>query len=351
MSTDLFEGLNGHDVIGGRQNRRESIIVTRPSHFRGLRWLRRGQRDGKPGAGMIAVATGLLFLLGAGLLAVSLAAQYSYLYRQRHQSATSLVEALALDVGMLIFSLLALGLARSGKPAKVERILIMVCAAGSAGMNFAAANDASPRSILAYTMPPVFLAIVADRVISVVRRHFLGDQDAHSAWSAASRVVLYGLRLAVAAPSTMKGARRVLLNATPLPELVASKRVECPSCHQLVMLDAADRIAAHSGVTGVYCCGWPQDWQPREQPETAGKPIRATATVIRNPRAGTKAAELLKLVIDRHGPLEALPLGECSKIATELAGEVDIHPASARAVLLKRTRAAQNGHSDTEASA
>ena len=298
MRTDqLFEGLNGHDVIGGRQNRRESVIITKPSHFRGLEWLRR-DRSGKPGAGMIAVATGLLFLLGAGLLAVSLAAQYSYLYRQRHQSTTSLVEALALDVGMLIFSLLALGLARSGKQAKVERILIMVCAAGSAAMNFAAANDASPRSILAYTMPPVFLAIVADRVISVVRRHFLGEKEASSAWAATGTVALYMLRFALAAPSTAKGARRYLLLLTPLPE--------------------------------------------------PPKAIEAALTTKTAARSDTKTAELLKLVVDRHGPLESLPAAQVSKIATTIAGEIDLHPGSARAALLKRVRAAQNGHPGTE---
>ena len=42
-------------------------------------------------------------------------------------------------------------------------------------MNFAAANDASPKSVLAYVMPPVFLAVVADRV-SVARRHAVGQE-------------------------------------------------------------------------------------------------------------------------------------------------------------------------------
>ena len=41
----------------------------------------------------------------------------------------------------------------------------MACAGASGVMNFAAANDASPKSVLAYVMPPVFLAVVADRVV------------------------------------------------------------------------------------------------------------------------------------------------------------------------------------------
>jgi hypothetical protein len=262
----------------------------------------------KPGSVMIGIATGLLFLLGAGLLAVSLAAQYSYLFRQRHQSAASLIEALALDVGMVIFSLLALGLARSGKPAKAERVLIMVCAGGSALMNYAAADVFSPRSVLAYVMPPVFLAVVADRVISVVRRHFLGEKETRSAWAAMGAVVLYGLRFVLAPPSTARGVRRYVLQATPLPEITAAEPV----------------------------------------PVITSVPRRPRAIV--SPRTGTKTGDLLDLVVKRYGPLEALPLADCSKIATTLAGEIDLHPGSARTALLKAARSAQNGHSE-EASA
>jgi len=74
-------------------------------------------RGRHPGSVLVAVATGMLFVLGVGLFAVSLDAQYRYVFHAKHQSAVSWVEALALDVGMAIFSLLALGLARAGKPA------------------------------------------------------------------------------------------------------------------------------------------------------------------------------------------------------------------------------------------
>ena len=80
-----------------------------------------------------------------------------------------MIEAVGLDVGMAIFSLLALGLAMAGQSARVERALIVACAAGSAPMNYAAANGGSPRSVAAYVVPPVFLAIVVDRVVAVVR--------------------------------------------------------------------------------------------------------------------------------------------------------------------------------------
>ena len=56
---------------------------------------------------------------------------------------------------------------------------------------------------------------------------------------------------------------------------------------------------------------------------------------------GTKTAALVQLVIDKHGPLAELPLDQCSKVATALAPEAGLHPATARGQLLKLVRAAQ----------
>jgi hypothetical protein len=181
-----------------------------------------------PGQGLINTATILLGLLDAGLFAVSLAAQYQYIFHAKHQSWPAIIEAVALDAGMVIFSLLALGLARGRQAAPVERALIVVCAVGSAAMNYGAADVSSLRSVAAYVMPPVFLAIVTDRVIAVVRRHMLGMEAERSAWAvtgravmavaaAAGKAVLYGLRLVLAPRSTLSGARSLVLLATPLP--------------------------------------------------------------------------------------------------------------------------------------
>jgi hypothetical protein len=250
---------------------------------------------------MVAVATGLLFLLGVGLFAVSLDAQYRYVFHAKHQSAASWVEALALDVGMAIFSLLALGLARAGKPARTERVLIMTCAGASGVMNFAAANDASPKSVLAYVMPPVFLAVVADRVVSVARRHVLGE-DERSPWLAAAPVLLYALRLALAPPSTTAGLRRWLLLKTPLP------------------------AARASAVT------------PAPQPKAIGnRPGPAS------PRAGSKTARFLALVAERHGPLADLPPERVSPTCTELAPEVGLDAGAARTALRRAVLADRDG--------
>ena len=189
--------------------------------------------DRSPGSALIGSAAWLLAALGAGLLFVSFAGQFTYIFLARHQDVASVIEALMFDVGMIIFTLLALGLARAGKPARTERTLIMACSFGSAAMNYGAADTASPRSVVAYVAAPVFLAVVVDRVVAVVRRHVLGE-DEGSAWSALGRAVLtamrlaaitlvYSLRFVLAPSSTATGLRRWLLAVTPLP--VADKPI------------------------------------------------------------------------------------------------------------------------------
>jgi hypothetical protein len=224
--------LNGHDVLAGHANRRGTVVISRPRDY--WPWLsrRRERQPGqaRPGSRLIAAGTVLLFAAMAGLLGVSYAAQYSYVLGQRHQHVASLIEAGALDVLLIIFSLLALGLARAGLPAKTERALVVVFACGSALMNYAAADVASPRSVAAYVMPPIALAIVVDRCVAATRRHVLGMRDGRSPWAvagtAATRAarfaglsVLYALRLLADRRGTCAGIRATILNATPLPEL------------------------------------------------------------------------------------------------------------------------------------
>ncbi len=214
--------------------------VTRASGERLVTNVRRlAGTERTPGSALIAIAGWLLAALGGGLLFVSFSGQFRYIFLARHQSDASLIEALMFDVGMIIFSLLALGLARAGKAARTERTLIMACSFGSAAMNYAAADTASPRSIVAYVAAPVFLAIVVDRVIAVIRRHVLGDEET-SAWTALGRsviaavrlaglVLLYSLRFALAGRETARGLRRMVLDAAPLPEVRNFQTSESPA--------------------------------------------------------------------------------------------------------------------------
>jgi hypothetical protein len=205
---------------------------------------------------------------------------------------------------MAIFSLLALGLARVGKPARVERFLITACATASGVMNFAAANDTSPKSVLAYVMPPVFLAVVVDRVVSVVRRHVLGEYE-RSPWLAAAPLILYLARLVLAPPSTAAGLRRWLLLKTPMP--------------------------------------------PARPPATTSTTQRKAITGNRGPvgpRGVSKTARFLDLVEQRHGPLVDFPPERVSPTCSELAPEVGLDIGAARTALRRAVLAARDGRQD-----
>ena len=127
-----------------------------------------------PGSVLIAVAAWLLALIGGGALFVSFTAQYTYILAVRRQDAASVIEALLLDLLMIVFTLLALGLSRAGQSARAERVLILLCAAASSYMNVSAADVASPRSVAAYAVAPVALAVVVDRVVAAGGRARLG---------------------------------------------------------------------------------------------------------------------------------------------------------------------------------
>ena len=202
-----------------------------------------------PGSVLIAVAACLLALTGDGALFVSFSAQYAYIFTVRRQDAASVIEALLLDLLMIVFTLLALGLSRAGKSSRAERVLILACAVASSFMNVSAADLASPRSVAAYAIAPLALAVVVDRVVAVVGRHVLADQEP-AAWitvgraaAAAARIaglmLLYSLRFALAAPETARGLRQMVLEAAPLPahpEAPAPEASEPPRTKKAVLL-------------------------------------------------------------------------------------------------------------------
>ena len=175
----------------------------------------------EPGSGLVSAGMLLLGLLDAGLLYVVFAAQDRFIFTVKHQGPAAMIQALTLDIAMIIFSVLGLGLARRGMAANSERACIVVCALASAFMNWTAANQASLRSVAVYVSAPVLLALTTDRTISVVRRHILGMRDDGSVWArlghAIGRGLLWTLRFVVDRTGTARGVRRAILAAAPLP--------------------------------------------------------------------------------------------------------------------------------------
>ncbi len=317
---DVFAAVNGHDIRAGHANSRGLTLITQPRHFWPHLFGDRPARPARPGSRLIASGGVLLFLLGTGLLAVSFAAQYQYVLHERHQHIASLIEAGALDVGLIIFSLLALGLARAGLSAKIERAAVIGCAFGSAIMNYAAADVTSPRSVLAYCMPPVFLAFVVDRVVRTIQRHVLGMSEGRSPWSvlavAATRGLrvlglsaLYGLRFLVAAPSTCSGVRRAILAAAPLP-----------AAAEVTALETSPESAAEAS--------------PVRQPRERGREAQQAG------RGDTKTARFLAAVRARYGDFATIAEDRVSPICTELAPTVGLDCGAARTALRARVLAA-----------
>jgi len=268
--------------------------------------------DRAPGQRVIAFATWLLVLLGAGLMYVSFDAQYTYIYAVKQVNVASAIEAAMLDAGMIILSALGIGLALAGKASRAERFLIMACAGLSAFMNYAAADTASWRSVVAYVAAPVFLAVIVDRVISVIRRHVL-PADAGSAWAPLGRAViaaarlaavilLYVLRTALAPRETTKGLRRMVLDAAPVPGIIeVTAEPADPELMPAPGLPAGVVFAAHGGSTPhltldhagqlAVCTGCPQDVPGDEEPpEFASKREAFEWHYRRHPQFGDRQA-------------------------------------------------------------
>ncbi len=274
--TDRPDGYR--DWLAGHEARAER--TGQENRVRTVTSIGRLARSGRtPGSRVIAFATWLLALLGAGLMYVSFDAQYAFILAQKDARGASLIEAAMLDAGMAILSALGIGLALVGKPSRSVRFLITICAGASAGMNFAAANLASWRSVVAYVSAPVFLAVITDRVIAIIRQHVL-PLDAESAWAPLDRaaaavlrvaviVALYLLRTVLAPSQTLRGLRQMVLDATPVPGMTGARRVcgEPPQC------PAHDRGISESGFRRPSKDKCAAEADDRDGDQDAGQPV------------------------------------------------------------------------------
>jgi hypothetical protein len=183
-------------------------------------------RERQPGTVLVWCAALLLLGLAAAQGYVSWRAQYGYIFAAKHEHLPSVLEALGLDTGAVIFALLGLAHARMGRPARIERTLNIACALGSMTMNLLSAELGSPRSVAVHVLPAVLYAACSDRLIATAA-HAAGVRET-SLWRSTAMAGLYGLRAVVAFPSTAAGLRRLLLQATPLPAAETPRRQVSP---------------------------------------------------------------------------------------------------------------------------
>ena len=202
---------NGHDAAAWLALDMPSDDETRPR--------KRERRQRSPGTLLLLAAALLLLVLAVAQGYVSWRAQYGFIFAAKHTGLASALEALGLDTGAVIFALLGLAHARMGHPARIERTLNVACALGSGAMNVLAADLASPRSVAVYTLPAVLYACASDRLIATAG-HAAGVPET-SVWRWIGTGLLYLLRTALAAPSTLAGLRRWVLAAAPVPDRTA----------------------------------------------------------------------------------------------------------------------------------
>jgi Protein of unknown function (DUF2637) len=266
-------------------------------------------------------ATGWLrnAMLALGLLAVaaavvSWAAQYRMVYSARQSAGIAALEAAIPDAGSLIFASLGIALALHGRRAIRARTLNVCCVGVSVGMNALAAGRGW-RDLAIWVMPPVVYALASDTLIGVIRAWAIARQRALSEALADDETTplavlgglgLWLLRLVLAPRSTLVGFRGWVIE-------------ECP-------VAPGRRLAARRGPA-----------------IAAVPPTRPPGTRPRDGHVRSKTSRFLGLVVDRHGRLADVPVGEVSPICARLAPEVGLNAGAARTALRRAVLAAQDG--------
>jgi hypothetical protein len=279
--------------------------------------------DGRTGedrpAHWLTAAMLSLAVLAAASAVVSYAAQYRMVYAAKGVAQVAAIEAAIPDVAALIFATLGIALALHGRRAIRARLLNVAAVVTSVAMNVLAAGRGW-RDLAIWAMPPVAYALASDTAIGVVRAWTIARQRAMSealADDEATPLTILGgfllwlLRLAVAPISTLAGFRSWVIEECP----VAPGRRARRGPHRVIALPEVEAMTG-SPVAGARRGGT---------------------------REGTKTARFLSLVADRHGPLEAFPLTDVSRVSSELAPEVGLDPGAARTALRRHVQSLQNG--------
>ena len=299
-----------------------------------------GQPPRVKGGGLLATASCLLLLLAAAQGYVSFRAQYAFVDHAKRAQVPSVLEALGLDTGAVIFALLALSLARRGKRGTVERVLNVACALGSLAMNLLAANLTSPRSITVWVLPSALYALASDRLIAVVRRWVQASdpaaQIAHegSAWRAFGGLALWALRLVFDVRGTVTGFRHWVLAVAPVAP--GTRALTLPAVGEVPALPAGDDMSDGGSVRRAE----PSSALPAARPYPEGQAglARRGALADQGLAPGEKKRAALIRLYERSGEAGDPRYGDRAKaaaLAGEIAGRIGYHPGTARRELAK----------------
>jgi len=300
-----------------------------PEHG-GVKWLHLSPRRPREAGQSDRSATWLrnamagLGILAAAAAAVSFQAQFRMVFAAKGVTWVAALEAGIPDAAALVFASLGIALALHGRRAVRARVLNVASVGTSIAMNLLAA-DPGWRNWAIWVMPPVAYALASDTAIGVIRAHAIARQrelrealaeDETTPLAILAGVALWTLRLVLAPPSTLSGFRRWVVESCPV----------APDRRALPAADVTALPAAPAPGSAVI---------PSPDP---GKPPRP-----RGSRSESKTARFLTLVHERYGELAGIDPAKVSRIATDLAPEVGLNVGAARAALLPKVRAAQNG--------
>jgi hypothetical protein len=272
-----------------------------------------GPGEDRSGVWLRNAAAGL-GVLAAAAAVVSFAAQYRMIYATRGLAVVAGLEAAIPDAAALVFACLGVALALQRRRAVRPRVLNVAAVGTSVFMNAIAAAPGW-RSVAIWVLPPVAYALASDTLIGVVRAWAItrpeppggrcADEEA-TPLGVVGGLILWLLRLALAPASTLAGFRAWVLAECPV----------APGRRELLAVPAAGSQAARAAIR---------------------PPVPART------RFGTKTARFLALVAERHGSLAAVPVGEVSKICSELAPQAGLNTGAARTALRRAVLAAQDG--------
>jgi hypothetical protein len=212
--------------------------------------LDRGERD-QSGTWLRSAVIGL-GVLAAAAAAVSFAAQYQLVFDAKGIRWASVLEAGIPDVGSMVFAALGIALALKGKRALRARGGNLACVGLSLTMNLIAAA-AGWRGIAIWVMPSAVYAFASDTLIGVIRAHVLASQgradNEKTALGALGTVLLWVLRLVLAAPSTCSGFRRWVVECSPVapgvtPAAIMAANESAAKAAEAAHVTAGQQIAA-----------------------------------------------------------------------------------------------------------
>ena len=300
-----------------------------------------GASSGRNGVVLLVAAAFLLLLLAAAQGYVSFRAQYAFIDHAKRSQVPSMLEALGLDTGAVIFALLALSMARRGRSGTIERALNVACAIGSMTMNLLAANLTSPRSVTVWVMPSVLYAFASDRLIAVVRRWMQppgtpASQEG-SAWRVVGAMALWLLRLVFDPLGTIAGLRRWVLAITPAapgtrPAWEPTLGPQCWNPAPSERHTSANGRQGHDDNTDAAAL--PVRRQPPGLPEIPAPRPPARPTL----EPGEKKREALVRLYEEHGQAGDPRYGNRTKtaeLAGEIARQIGYHPGTARRELAR----------------